>query len=56
MNQFQIDDFQGYIDRTKHWQQLAQGIVRSWDIEQQVNDINRQIEELRLQPYSVDSE
>ena len=56
MNQFQIDDFQGYIDRTTHWQQLSQGVMRSWDIEEQVNDINRQIEELRSQPYSPQGE
>jgi hypothetical protein len=41
MNQFQIDDAQGYIDRTKFWQQLAQGVIDSWDIEDRVNEINK---------------
>ena len=26
MNQFQIDDFQGYINRTQHWQEIAKGM------------------------------
>lgn len=49
MNDFQIGDFQGYIDRTKQWQRLAEGISASWDIEDRVNQINKEIESLRQQ-------
>lgn len=49
MNDFQIGDFQGYIDRTKQWQRLAEGMSASWDIEDRVNQINKEIESLRQQ-------
>ena len=50
MNDFQIGDFQGYIDRTKHWQELSKGVTRSWEIEERVNQINGEIEQLRAAP------
>lgn len=47
MNDFQIGDFQGYIDRTNHWKELSKGITRSWEIEERVNQINAEIDSLR---------
>lgn len=47
MNDFQIGDFQGYIDRTKHWQELSKGVIRSWEIEDRVNQINKEIDQLQ---------
>ena len=47
MNDFQIGDFQGYIDRTNHWKELSKGITRSWEIEERVNQINSEIDNLR---------
>ena len=50
MNDFQIGSFQGYIDRTNYWKELSEGVSRSWEIEDRVNQINNEIDSLRMQP------
>ena len=54
MNQFQIDNFQGYIDRTKHWQEIAQGMSQSLDLEDKIDEINKQIEYAKMSPSPVE--
>lgn len=43
MNDFQIEDFQGYIDRSNKWRELAADLQEQWDIEDRVNEINKEI-------------
>ena len=50
MNQYQIDSATGYIQRTKKWQELANAMQESWDIEDRVNQINKEIDELEKLP------
>ena len=54
MNQFQIDNFQGYIDRTKHWQEIAQGMSQSLDLEDEIAEIDKKIEYAKMSPSPVE--
>lgn len=56
MNDFQIQDFQGYIDRSDLWESLANDVKEYWDIEDRVNEINNQISQLRMKTASSSSE
>lgn len=56
MNDFQIQDFQGYLDRSDLWESLANDVKEYWDIEDRVNEINNQISQLRMKTASSSSE
>lgn len=48
MNDFQIQDFQGYLDRSDQWERLANDVIEYWDIEDRVNQINKEVSDLRM--------
>ena len=46
MNDFQIQDYQGYIDRANQWRSLAERTQESWDIEDKLKNIDSQLSQL----------
>lgn len=47
MNDFQIEDAQGYKDRADQWERLAEALKEQWDIEDRVNEINSEVDVYR---------
>jgi len=43
MNDFQIADFQGYMDRSDQWERLANDVKTYWDIEDEIKNLDSQI-------------
>ena len=46
MNDFQIQDYQGYIDRANQWKSLAERTQESWEIEDKLKNIDSQLSQL----------
>ncbi len=53
MNDFQIADFQGYMDRSNQWERLANDVKTYWDIEDEIKNLDSQIAQQRLNTQNL---
>lgn len=53
MNDFQAQDFQGYMDRADQWERLANDVKSYWDIEDEIKNIDSQLAQWRLNTQNV---
>ena len=53
MNDFQAQDFQGYMDRANQWKHLADQVVEYWNIEDEIKNLDSQLNQWRLNTQNV---
>lgn len=53
MNDFQAQDFQGYMDRADQWERLANDVKSYWDIEDEIKNIDSQLAQWRLNTQNI---
>ena len=48
MNDFQAEDFQGYMDRSDEWERLANSMKHYFEIQDEIDNLNSQLAQWRL--------
>lgn len=53
MNEFQAQDFQGYMDRSNEWERLANSMKHYFEIQDEIDNLDSQLAQWRLNTQNV---
>lgn len=53
MNDFQAEDFQGYMDRSDQWERLANSTKQYFEIQDEIDNLNSQLAQYRLNTQNI---